>query len=58
MTPEAMFLHCIDLTDTRMHQVAKDLKEDRNNATAWTPTASSRGTGEEWKPLSQRRASP
>lgn len=37
MTPEAMLLHCIDLTDTRMHQVQKDLKEDRNNATAWTP---------------------
>ena len=37
MTPEAMLLHCIDLTDTRMHQVQKDLKEDRNNATPWTP---------------------
>jgi len=37
MTPEAMLLHCIDLTDTRMHQVQKELKEDRNNATAWTP---------------------
>src|SRR5712692_9533831 len=37
MTPEAMLLHCIDLTDTRMHQVQKELKEDRNNATPWTP---------------------
>ena len=37
MTPEAMLLHCIDLTDTRMHQVQRELKEDRNNTTAWTP---------------------
>jgi 3'-5' exoribonuclease len=37
MTPEAMLLHCIDLTDTRMHMVMRDLKEDRNNPSAWTP---------------------
>ena len=37
MTPEAMLLHLIDMTDTRMHQVARELREDRNNPTAWTP---------------------
>jgi 3'-5' exoribonuclease len=37
MTPEAMLLHCIDMTDTRMHMVIRDLKEDRNNSSAWTP---------------------
>ena len=37
MTPEAMLLHLIDLMDTRMHQVARELREDRNNPTAWTP---------------------
>ena len=37
MTAEAMLLHAIDVMDTRMHMVARDYKEDRNNATAWTP---------------------
>ncbi len=37
MTPEAMLLHAIDLMDTRMHMVLRDIKEDRNNFTAWTP---------------------
>ena len=37
MTPEAMLLHSIDIMDTRMHMVLRDVKEDRNNATAWTP---------------------
>jgi 3'-5' exoribonuclease len=37
MTPEAMLLHAIDLMDTRMHMVIRDIKEDRNNTTAWTP---------------------
>jgi 3'-5' exoribonuclease len=37
MTPEAMLLHLIDMLDTRMHQVARELREDRNNPTAWTP---------------------
>ncbi|HEY1186706.1 MAG TPA: OB-fold nucleic acid binding domain-containing protein [Gemmata sp.] len=37
MTPEAMLLHLIDLMDTRMHMVMRDLKDDRNNPTAWTP---------------------
>ncbi len=37
MTAEAMLLHAIDVMDTRMHMAARDYKEDRNNATAWTP---------------------
>jgi len=37
MTPEAMLLHVIDLMDTRMHQLAREVREDRNNPTAWTP---------------------
>jgi 3'-5' exoribonuclease len=37
MTPEAMLLHGIDLMDTRMHMVLRDIKEDRLNSTAWTP---------------------
>lgn len=37
MTPEAMLLHLVDMVDTRMHQVVRELREDRNNATAWTP---------------------
>ena len=37
MTPEAMLLHLIDAMDTRMHMVLRELKDDRNNPTAWTP---------------------
>jgi 3'-5' exoribonuclease len=37
MTPEAMLLHLIDSLDTRMHMVLRELKDDRNNPTAWTP---------------------
>ncbi|MBA4068224.1 MAG: CMP-binding protein [Isosphaera sp.] len=37
MTPEAMLLHLVDLLDTRMHMVLRELKEDRNNPSAWTP---------------------
>jgi 3'-5' exoribonuclease len=37
MTPEAMLLHLIDAMDTRMFMVQHQLKEDRNNPTAWTP---------------------
>lgn len=37
MTPEAMLLHLIDSLDTRMHMVLRELKDDRNNPSAWTP---------------------
>lgn len=37
MTPEAMLLHQIDMMDTRMHMVLRDIREDRGNTSAWTP---------------------
>ena len=37
MTPEAMLLHQIDLMDTRMHMLLRDLREDKHNPSAWTP---------------------
>ncbi|MBY0512505.1 MAG: HD domain-containing protein [Gemmataceae bacterium] len=37
MTPEAMLLHLIDTMDTRMHMMMRELREDRNNPSAWTP---------------------
>lgn len=37
MTPEAQLLHLIDVLDTRMHQTLRAIKDDRMNATAWTP---------------------
>lgn len=37
MTPEATLLHLIDSMDTRMHMVLRELKDDRNNPSAWTP---------------------
>jgi 3'-5' exoribonuclease len=37
MTPEAMLLHQIDMLDTRMHMVLRDIREDRQNPSAWTP---------------------
>ena len=43
MTPEAMLLNLIDTLDTRMHMVLRDLREDRQNATAWTPYNTSLG---------------
>jgi len=43
MTPEAMLLHAIDMMDTRMHQVMREMREDRNNPSAWTPYNSNLG---------------
>ncbi len=37
MTPEAMLLHQIDLLDTRMHMTLREIKDDRNSPSAWTP---------------------
>jgi 3'-5' exoribonuclease len=37
MTPEAQMLHQIDVLDTRMHQTLRAIKDDRMNATSWTP---------------------
>jgi 3'-5' exoribonuclease len=37
MTPEALLVHLIDTMDSRMHMMLRELKDDRLNATAWTP---------------------
>ncbi len=37
MTPEAMLVHSIDMLDTRMHMVLREIKEDRHSPGAWTP---------------------
>ena len=37
MTAEAMLVHSIDMMDTRMHMVLRELKEDRHSPGAWTP---------------------
>jgi 3'-5' exoribonuclease len=36
MTPEAVALHAIDMLDTRIHMVVRDIREDRNPGSAWT----------------------
>jgi 3'-5' exoribonuclease len=37
MTPEAIALHHLDNLDAKVHSFARDIREDRNNASAWTP---------------------
>lgn len=37
MTPEAMFLNCLDNLDAKVHSFTRDIRADRNNASAWTP---------------------
>jgi 3'-5' exoribonuclease len=37
MTPEAVALHAIDHLDTRIHITLREIKDDRNNPSAWTP---------------------
>ena len=37
MTPEAVALHAIDSLDTRIHITLREIKDDRNNPSAWTP---------------------
>jgi 3'-5' exoribonuclease len=37
MTPEAIALHHLDNFDAKVHSFARDIREDRNNASAWTP---------------------
>jgi 3'-5' exoribonuclease len=36
MTPEATLLHAIDSLDTKMHMVLREIKDDRNQGSAWT----------------------
>jgi len=37
MTPEAIALHFLDNLDAKIHSVTRDIREDRNSASAWTP---------------------
>jgi 3'-5' exoribonuclease len=37
MTPEAIALNCLDNLDAKVHSFTRDIREDRNQASAWTP---------------------
>jgi 3'-5' exoribonuclease len=37
MTPEAIALHHLDNLDAKVHSFVRDIREDRNSTTAWTP---------------------
>jgi 3'-5' exoribonuclease len=37
MTPEAIALNCLDNFDAKVHTFTRDIREDRNNTSAWTP---------------------
>jgi 3'-5' exoribonuclease len=37
MTPEAIALHHLDNFDAKVHSFTRDIKEDRNQGSAWTP---------------------
>jgi 3'-5' exoribonuclease len=37
MTPEAIALHHLDNLDAKVHSFTRDIREDKNQASAWTP---------------------
>ena len=37
MTPEAIALHYLDSLDSKVHSFTRDIRTDRNQASAWTP---------------------
>ena len=37
MTPEAIALHHLDNFDAKVHSFTRDIREDRNATSAWTP---------------------
>ncbi len=37
MTPEAIALTCLDNLDAKVHSFTRDIREDRNQTSAWTP---------------------
>jgi 3'-5' exoribonuclease len=37
MTPEAIALHCLDNFDAKLHAFLRDIREDRNGTSSWTP---------------------
>jgi 3'-5' exoribonuclease len=41
MTPEAIFLNCLDNLDAKVHTFVRDIEEDRKSASSWTPFSQS-----------------
>src|SRR6202035_5570670 len=41
MTPEAIALHHLDNFDAKVHSFTRDIREDANKASAWTPFSQS-----------------
>src|SRR5215210_154620 len=41
MTPEAIALHYLDNLDAKIHTFTREIREDRNRASAWTPFSQS-----------------
>jgi 3'-5' exoribonuclease len=37
MTPEAVALHALDNFDAKVHSFLRDIREDKNSSSAWTP---------------------
>jgi 3'-5' exoribonuclease len=37
MTPEAIALHYLDNLDAKVHTFTRDIREDRNQESSWTP---------------------
>ena len=37
MTPEAIALHYLDNFDAKLHTFTRDIREDPNTSSAWTP---------------------
>jgi 3'-5' exoribonuclease len=37
MTPEAIALHLLDTLDAKVHSFTRDIREDRNQTSSWTP---------------------
>jgi 3'-5' exoribonuclease len=59
MTPEAMALHYLDNLDAKLHSILRDIREDKNRQSAWTPFNQSlqrrlyKGPAEGGDPLTQ-----
>jgi 3'-5' exoribonuclease len=41
MTPEAIALHHLDNLDAKVHTVVRDIRDDKNRSSAWTPFSQS-----------------
>jgi 3'-5' exoribonuclease len=43
MTPEAILLASLDNLDAKVHTFTRDIREDRNTSSSWTPYNQSLG---------------